>query len=82
MKSLLLLFLLPCLTPGHGHWRCQDGSKANCDQACTDPSTPETTESGEEGSTDVGSGNGEFDETTTDVPVETERYKSTKMKPA
>ena len=39
MQPILLLLYLPYLTLGH--WRCQDGSKANCDQACTDAANPE-----------------------------------------
>ena len=59
MQFLVFLLLLQCLI--HGRLRCQNGSRADCDEACQDESTTEI-------------------ETTTDIPIETERYVAKNLK--
>ena len=67
MQTFIFLFFLPYLALGH--WRCQDGSKANCDQACTDESSPEIP-AAEIPTTVIPS-------TEFDGPVEAEKYEET-----
>ena len=73
MKTILLLCLIPALALCH--WRCQDGSKANCDQACADEADPEipNTEVPEEGETTTVIASPEFD-----ISIEAEKYNYSK----